>query len=166
MNRRRLISIGLSAALFASIRNVRATPATTAELSPALDLSADASGIGSRPRLVIVLFSLPDCPYCEAIRREQLIPLARDAGQADRLVVREVSITGARTLLDFRGMPTTEREFARATPAKFSPTVAFFNPAGQQVVPAIVGARLPDFYGAYLDEAIRSAIAKVGEYAR
>lgn len=169
MDRRSWIAVGFSGALvalFALGGNVGAATATHAELSPARDLRADAVRPGKQPRLVVILFSLPDCSYCDAIRREQLLPLARDRSQADRLVVREVSITGSGTLLDFGGRATTEAGFAHAAQAKFSPTVAFFDPSGRQTVAAIVGARLPDFYGAYLDEAIRTGIMKIREPAR
>lgn len=133
-----------------------------AELAAASDLHSDSAGSNSSVRLVVVLFSLPDCSYCDAIRREQLVPLSRDSKLMDRLVVREVSIVGSHFLVAFDGSRTTESGFARNAAVRLSPTVAFFSPDGAQVVPAIVGARLPDFYGAYLDEAIEKSLSKIG----
>lgn len=164
MDRRGLLAVGIAGVLTSLCSNALAV-AKDAALPPAHDFRADARQSGQRPRLVVVLFSLPDCPYCDQVRREQLIPLVRDHNLAERLVVREVSIVGTRTLLDFRGSQTSEAAFARDAHAKFSPTVAFFDPAGDQVVPAIVGARLPDFYGAYLDEAIHLGLSKIGDRA-
>ena len=165
MKRRELLTVGLAGFFASACRTVGAAQKPQAELPPARDFHADANALGKQPRLVVVLFSIPDCPYCEQIRREQLLPLVRDRGLADSLVVREVSIGGARTLVDFQGVPTTEAAFAREAQAKFSPTVAFFAPTGNQVAPAIVGARLPDFYGAYLDDAIHTGIAKIRDRA-
>ena len=136
--------------------------AKNASLPSAKDFQTDARPSAQRQRLVVVLFSLPDCPYCDQVRREQLMPLLRDRTLTERLVVREVSIVGTRTLIDFRGSQTTEAAFAKETRAKFSPTVAFFDPAGTQVVPPLIGALLPDFYGAYLDDAIQLGLSKIG----
>ncbi len=161
MDRRELLAVGVAGVL-ASLCGPALAVANQASLPPGKNFRADAERSGQRARLVVVLFSLPDCPYCDQVRREQLAPLMRDHDLAERLVVREVSIVGARTLIDFRGSQTTEAAFAKEARAKFSPTVAFFDPAGDQVVPAIVGTLLPDFYGAYLDDAIQLALLKIG----
>lgn len=163
MDRREMLTVGLAGAL--ALLGGPAMAFAEATLPPARDFREDARGADHHPRLVVVLFSLPDCPYCDQIRREQLIPLARDRTWTGRLVVREVSIVGTRPLVDFHGSRTTEAAFARAAQAKFSPTVAFFDPAGEQVVPAIIGARLPDFYGAYLSDAIDSGLSKIEKRA-
>ena len=164
MDRRGLLAVGAAGVLASLCANALAA-ARDAALPSAKDFRADALRPGRRARLVVVLFSLPDCPYCDQVRREQLVPLVRDHDLTGRLVVREVSIVGTRTLIDFRGSQTTEAAFAKEARAKFSPIVAFFDPAGDQVVPAIVGARLPDFYGAYLDDAIQLGISKIGNRA-
>ena len=124
------------------------------------DLRQEAMGpVG--PRLVVVLFSLPDCLYCEAIRREQLLPLSREPRTENQLVVREVSITGARSFIGFDGRSTIESDFAKQSAAKFSPIVAFFGPTGEQVSEPMVGALLADFYGAYLDKAVHNGLSKI-----
>lgn len=135
-----------------------AVPAPVQTLPFASDLRKDVGG-RQGARLVVVLFSLPDCVYCEAIRREQLLPLSTDPAHRGRLVVREISITGSRAMFAFDGHETNEATFAKQSAARFSPTVAFFGPAGTQVSEPIVGALLADFYGAYLDRAVRNGIA-------
>ena len=164
MDRRGLLAVGISGVLTSLSSNAFAF-AKEATLPPARDFRADARHARQPPRLVVVLFSLPNCPYCEQVRREQLVPLLRDRKLALRLIVREVSIVGVRTLIDFRAAQMSEAAFARDARAKFSPTVAFFDSVGDQIVPAIVGARLPDFYGAYLDDAIHLGLEKIGERA-
>ena len=161
MNRREWLLMGLAAGIVARSADVQAA-SRDAALTQASDFPSDAAGTKSPSRLVVVLFSLPDCPYCDAIRREQLVPLPHDSRWTDRLVVREVSIIGSHPLVAFDGSQTTESKFAKGAAARFSPTVAFFSQKGAQLVPAIVGARLPDFYGAYLDEAIETSLSKIG----
>jgi hypothetical protein len=41
------------------------------------------------------------------------------------------------------------------------PVVAFYGPTGQRLADPIVGARLPDFYQSYLEEAIEHAAAQI-----
>lgn len=141
-------------------RSIGAAPVMALPFSK--DLRQEAIG----PRLVVVLFSLPDCPYCEAIRREQLLPLSREPHAEKQLVVREVSITGTRSFIGFDGRPTTESKFAKQSAAKFSPIVAFFGPTGEQVSEPIVGALLADFYGAYLDKAVHTGLSKIDSMPR
>lgn len=162
MNRRDSLRLSLAAMIVAACASAPAA-SRNVELTAASDFHSDAVGSKSSARLVVVLFSLPDCPYCDAIRREQLAPLSRDPVRKDRIVVREVSIVGSHPLIAFDGSRTTEAEFAKSVAARFSPTVAFFSPDGVQLVPPIVGVRLPDFYGAYLDEAIDASLAKIGQ---
>jgi hypothetical protein len=40
----------------------------------------------------------------------------------------------------------------KAWKATFTPTVLFLGPQGQALAEPLVGAAIPDFYGAYLDE--------------
>jgi hypothetical protein len=40
---------------------------------------------------------------------------------------------------------------------KVAPTVLFFGRGGVEIAERLVGGYLPDFYGVYLDERVRSA---------
>ena len=61
--------------------------------------------------LYVVLFSLPDCPYCVAIRDAYLPALPDDPRFRERVRIREVSISSPRPITDFDGTYLTlERE--------------------------------------------------------
>ncbi|HET6599527.1 MAG TPA: hypothetical protein VFG60_06155, partial [Burkholderiaceae bacterium] len=51
---------------------------------------------------------------------------------------------------------------ARAWNAKLAPTVLFFDARGREIAERLVGAGLPDFYGAYLDQRLQAARAELG----
>ena len=106
----------------------------------------------------VVLFSLPGCHYCEEVRSHYLAPLARDAAQRGRLVIREVDLDSARKLTDFDGSPTTQAAFAKRMKVQFAPTVLFLDAHGRQVASPLVGAGKADFYGGYLDDAIAAGV--------
>jgi hypothetical protein len=77
------------------------------------------------------------------------------------VVVRQINQDSDAPLIDFRGQPTTHARFAAAEKVKLVPVVAFYGPTGQRLADPIVGARLPDFYQSYLEEAIEHAAAQI-----
>lgn len=104
---------------------------------------------------LVLLVSLPGCPYCELVRRNYLLPARRESG----LQAWQLDITDIRTpLTGFDGKPTTAAAQTKAWKATFTPTVLFLGPRGQALAEPLVGAAIPDFYGAYLDE--RLALAR------
>ncbi|MDP3871894.1 MAG: thioredoxin fold domain-containing protein [Methyloversatilis sp.] len=148
-----LMTLLLSPALFAA-------PARTAgpalpTLTNAVKDVRDAANPGV---VVVVLFSLPGCHYCEEVRSHYLAPLARDAAQRGRLVIREVDLNSARRLTDFDGSQTTQAAFAQRMKVQFAPTVLFLDAHGRQVASPLVGAGKADFYGGYLDDAIAAGV--------
>lgn len=156
MNRRTLLLIGafmLSPALAAKPARTAGPPLPT--MTNAAKDVQDAAHPGV---LVIVLFSLPGCHYCEEVRSHYLAPLARDAAQRGRLVIREIALNSARKLTDFDGRLTTQAAFAQRMNVQFAPTVLFLDAHGRQVAAPLVGAGKADFYGGYLDDAIAAGI--------
>jgi hypothetical protein len=64
-------------------------------------------------------------------------------------------------LTDFGGRTTTHSAFARTRRVKLTPTLDFLDDRGNRLVDPIVGVRLPDFYGTFIDRAIDESIAKL-----
>ena len=109
----------------------------------------------SRGEPLVLLVSLPGCPYCELVRRNYLLPGRKDGG----LQAWQLNITDTSTpLIGFDGKATSAAAQTRAWKATFTPTVLFLGPQGQMLAEPLVGAAIPDFYGAYLDE--RLALAR------
>ena len=104
---------------------------------------------------LVLLVSLPGCPYCELVRRNYLLPARNETG----LQAWQLNITDTSTpLIGFDGKATSAAAQTRAWKATFTPTVLFLGPQGQMLAEPLVGAAIPDFYGAYLDE--RLALAR------
>jgi thioredoxin-related protein len=123
------------------------------------DLAADARFAAARGVPLVVLYSRDDCSWCEKVRREHLGPLSRDPAKPS--VIRELHMDRATPLLDFGGRRTTSADFAKQVQARFAPTVMFHGPDGAQLAESIVGFRLADFYGAYLERAIEEAHSRL-----
>ena len=127
------------------------------ELSRAADLRAEAGAAARTGQPLIVIYSRDDCRFCQTIKREHLAPMAADTRRGKRPVIREISQDRETPLIDFNGQATTHAAFAAREKIKLVPVVAFYGPNGRKLAEPIVGARLPDFYQSYLDDAIDQA---------
>lgn len=156
MNRRDLLLLAPALAL---------APLAGAEPGPALplasDLRADGELVRRRRVPIVVLFSLPGCPYCEVVRRSHLGPMLGDPRQSRRVIVRQIDIGSDRAVVDFSGERTTHGRIARAREVAAAPVVAFWDGAGAPIAEPLKGMLLPDFYAAYLESAIETAQARL-----
>ncbi len=114
--------------------------------------AALAAALKNRDPLV-VLASLEGCPFCKVVRDSYLAPLHKESG----LPVIQLDSGSRRAVLDLHGRASTHDALLRAWGIRVTPTVLFLGPAGAEVAPRLVGASIPDFYGAYLDERLRIA---------
>jgi len=136
-----------------------AAPALGAtDLPVAVDLRAEAAQAAKSGGPLIVIYSRRDCKYCEAVKRDYLKPLAANPRFRDRVMIRQINQDGdEHALTDFKGMLTTHARVASSEKVKLVPVVAFYGPDGRQLASPIVGARLPDFYQSYLEDAVEQS---------
>ncbi|MEP6658041.1 MAG: thioredoxin fold domain-containing protein [Betaproteobacteria bacterium] len=130
-------------------------------LPAAHDLGSDGIRSAAERIPVLLFFDRSDCPYCERALREFLVPMANNAEWAARAVYRQVEIDGAEPLVDFAGTPTTHREFAGRHHIRLTPTIYVVDGHGNPLGRPLVGLMTVDFYGAYLEEAISAATARL-----
>lgn len=103
---------------------------------------------------LVLLVSLPGCPYCELVRRSYLLPARREAG----LPAWQLNIADRTTPLQgFDGKISNAAAQISAWKASFTPTVLFLGDQGQELAERLVGVAVPDFYGAYLEQRLASA---------
>lgn len=107
---------------------------------------------------LVVMASLDGCPFCRVVRESYLAPLRRETGQP----VVQMDRGSARELRDFEGRLTTHGQLLRAWAVTVAPSVLFFGRGGREVAQRLVGASIPDFYGAYLEERLRTARRNLG----
>ena len=148
--RRRLMLAALAAPLAARAQE------TALPRPPSLPEAARRAALQGQP--LVLLVSLPGCPYCERIRRSHLLPLQAELGDG----VFQIDLGSARALVDFDGAPRSHAAVARAWKANFAPSVLFFDARGRELAERLVGAGLPDFYGAYLDQRLETARRELG----
>lgn len=154
LSRRQVLRVGSALGLGALVSRTALARDTALPVPASLIAAADDAARQREP--LVVLMSLPGCPYCELVRRNYLLPM-----RATGLHAWQLNTTDRQTrILSFDGSSTTGSELATLWKAKFTPTVLFFNPKGQEVADRLVGAT-SDFFGAYLDQALDTARSRI-----
>ena len=154
---RRMLSVLVLA--FAVPACIAQTPAQS--LVQAQNLRADGELAAGRGVPLIVLVSLEGCPHCEVVRRSHLLPLGGGEDGAAKPVIRQIELRGNAVLVDFNGERKTHAAFARERRASIAPVVMFLDAKGQTLAAPLIGAMIPDFYGAYFDAALAEARARM-----
>jgi len=124
---------------------------------PPLTSLADIGSKNTDTRAMLVLFSQPDCSYCDVVRSEFLLPLQQQPPKG--LSIREFKVAEADSLLDREGNVIAPQAFARRYDIRFFPTVALIGPDGDLLSKPLIGISSREFYGYYLDQAISQALA-------
>ena len=129
-----------------------AAHAAAASLPMADDLAAAGRAAAARGQPLVVMVSLPRCPYCHTVRQQYLRPML----ERNEIEVREVDMMSSRMLRDFDGRPVSSQAWAREREVRLAPTVMFLDAAGRPLAGSLVGVS-PEFYGAYLDQALAAS---------
>ena len=114
-----------------------------------------AAAQGGQP--LVLMVSLPGCPWCELLRRNYLTPLRAQGLPAFEFMVNDRSSA----LRDFQGKNTLPAALASQWKVSITPTLLFFNAQGQEIAPRIEGVASADFIGAVIDERLASARERI-----
>lgn len=147
-----LASAGLLAAGMARAQSAKAE-------QPALPRIDDLRSLASQSRRervpVLLFFSTAGCPYCIEVRRNYLAPRLKQ--NASDLLIREVEITGKRTLFDVDGRSITEADLAARFKVRMVPVVQLVDANLAPIVGPLIGIDAAGFYDGYLSAAIEDA---------
>ena len=131
--------------------------ARAAELPLAHNLKEELAAALAKRQPLVVMVSLEGCPFCKVARDHYLAPLHRD----ENLPVVQVDMRSRSAVRDFRGHQLTHDDLVRRWKIRIAPTVLFFGHGGVEVAERLVGGYIPDFYGAYLDQRLEQARARL-----
>ncbi len=136
-----------------------ATPASYAAALPAAQsLASELAQALREGKPLVVMASLDGCPFCRIVRDNYLAPLLREGSVA----VVQLDMRSTKAVTGFDGARSTHQEMLREWSVRVAPTLLFFGKGAREAAPRLEGASIPDFYGAYLDERLRTARRAVG----
>jgi thioredoxin-related protein len=142
-----------------------AAAAAAAQSAGELRLAGDLAAVARQAREqripVMLAFTQAGCKYCDAARRDYLVPMNRSAKLRDKVIILEVDIDSESKLRDFEGQPVTHREFSQRYQVKKVPTVIVMDDGGRPVASPIVGLIAEDFYRLYLQQAIDEGLIRM-----
>jgi thioredoxin-related protein len=130
---RRRAALALGAAALAGL------PRWAAARESALPVPASLRDAGRQAQAagepLLLLVSLPGCPYCELVRRNYLLPMRAEGLRAWQIDVTDTQ----RTVRDFEERASTGAALAARWKAGFTPTVLFFDARGMELADRLVG---------------------------
>ena len=104
---------------------------------------------------LVILVSLPGCPWCELLRRNYLLPMRGEGVHAFQITVND----GTTVVADFAGNPSSGQHITDLYKAKMNPTLLFFNARGEEIAPRIVGVASTELIGNQIDQSLQTARA-------
>ena len=125
------------------------------------DLTVIASQSDKEKLPILLMFFAEDCEYCERLEQDIINPMLVHGDFNNRVIVRKVLIDQFDTLTNFAGVITDSDEFANQRGIQVTPTLQFVDSNGQELVPQVIGYQGPDFFSAYLDDALGGSLQKI-----
>ncbi|BBP02074.1 thioredoxin family protein [Sulfuriferula nivalis] len=130
----------------------------------ATDLQKDGRIAAQNHVPVLIIFTSPDCHYCERVMNNFLIPMQRNPEYTHKVMMRRVEINNASKLIGFDGAVTTQQAYAATQKARFTPTVIVYTPDGTAAADPLVGLGPEEYYGSYLDGLIDAGVTKTNQH--
>ncbi len=131
--------------------------ATRPELIKIKDLRETASLAQSRQLPILIMFGTDECPFCELLKEDFLIPMIISGDYTDKIILREAHIGYGAQIIDFSGKKISIGEFSARYGVTLFPTTIFIDSKGQVLTEKIIGITTPSLFGGTLDDHIDEA---------
>ena len=138
--------------------------AKTDVIAFASDLQKDGYVANQKHIPILVIFTSPDCHYCERVMNNFLIPMQRNPEYARKVIMRRVEINNSSKLIGFDGTVTTQKGYAATQKIRLTPTIVVYTPSGTPAAEPLVGLGPEEYYGSYLDGAIDAGLVQTNRH--
>lgn len=82
---------------------------------------------------VLLMFVMEDCPFCARMESTILSQSEVQDYYRKHFLIYEMDVKGGNSMTDFKGVETTEKDFALKQRARATPTFVFFDTLGEPV---------------------------------
>lgn len=120
----------------------------------------DSQKVWKQKTPILIMFSIPDCPYCEKIKEDVIGPMAKIKEYQDKVIIRNVNAQSFDDLTNFYNEEVTHNEFAFKYAVKFFPTVILVDNYGASLG-KIIGVSSEEYYWTDLDDMIEKSTKKL-----
>ncbi len=129
----------------------------TVQVPAVSDLQAEGVQAQQQRLPIALIFSAQRCGYCAELKHDFIEPMLVSGQYTNKVLFRVVELEEGRWLHDFDGRDLSVYDIADRYGVKVTPTVVLVDAAGAPLGQKLVGLSTPDYYGAYLDDAIDRA---------
>ncbi|SFV89466.1 hypothetical protein MNB_SUP05-SYMBIONT-7-31 [hydrothermal vent metagenome] len=129
-------------------------------LMNAKDFFADGQIAKQKQIPILVMFSEPDCPYCELVKREVLNSMSGLEEYKNKVIIRHVFYSSLMEIVDFSGRSSNHSQFSFTYGANFYPTLLLLDHTGK-VLGKKIGVVLIETYWTELDALIAQATQQI-----
>lgn len=105
---------------------------------------------------ILVMFSAPNCPYCELVKREVIEPMSELEEYENKVILRHIFYSSLEKITDFSGRHSNHSQFSFKYGTKFYPTLMLLDDHGN-VLEKKIGVILIETYWTELDTLIAQA---------
>ena len=129
-------------------------------LPVAKDFLMDSQKVWKQKIPILIMFSIPDCSYCEKIKEDVLSPMATMDEYNKKIIIRHIDAQSFDELNNFYNEEITHNEFAFKYAVNFFPTVILVDNYGS-TLGKIIGVPSEELYWIDLDEMIEKSTKKL-----
>lgn len=132
-------------------------------LADGMDFFTDAKIAKEKQIPILVMFSAPDCSYCELVRTEVLDSMSELSEYKDKIIIRNISYSSGKNIKDFDNETISQAQFSIEYATDFYPTLIFMDYQGR-VLATKVGVNLIDNYWTELDQIIEQTTIEIKKH--
>jgi len=140
-----VICVGAATAAHAEIRGLGPFDIPEWFKTSFLDIDDDAAEAAEEGRHLMVFFHLENCPYCQRMLEDSFVEGTPEA----EFIARHFDVVAIDVHGDLEvtagGESYTEREYASAVGARFTPTIIAYGPDGESII-RVIGYRSPEAF--------------------
>lgn len=107
---------------------------------------------------IIVMIDQEDCPFCRRVEGEFFAAIFAGGEFDDKALFGKMSINAGDSVVDQNGKSVMVESFLADLNTNFTPTILFLDADKTELTKKMVGLSTPDFYGFYLERAIKRSI--------
>lgn len=127
-----------------------------------LEIIEDWQQLSSKSRAnnlpIIVMIDQEDCPFCRRVEGEFFAAIFASGEFDDQALFGKMSINAGDSVIDQDGRTVLVESFLADLNTNFTPTILFLDADKTELTKKMVGLSTPDFYGFYLERAIKKSI--------
>lgn len=125
----------------------------------AQDFVADSRQALQNKTPILIIFSIPNCKYCEKIKQEIILPMLTLKEYDSKVIIRHINAGTLNALKNFDKQNSNHGKFAFVQGVNFFPTVMLFAHDGMPLG-KMVGVANFDYYWSELDKIINQSTLK------